>query len=53
MGVLALGEEADAISGKLAELGGYVEAHVVTDEALAAVAAAAPAEAVAAPVATA
>ena len=53
VGVLAAGEEAGAISGKLAELGGQVEAHVVTDEALAAVAAAAPADAGAAPTATA
>ena len=35
-------EEADAILGKLAELGGAVEAIVVTDEALEAVAEAAP-----------
>ena len=53
VGVLAAGEEAGAISGKLAELGGEVEAHVVTDEALEAVAAAAPADAGAAPTATA
>ena len=43
VGVLATAEEAGAISGKLAELGGTVEAHDVTDEALEAVAAAAPA----------
>jgi len=42
VGVLATGEEADAVVGKLAELGGDVEAHEVTDEALEAVAAAAP-----------
>ena len=42
VGVLATAEEAGAISGKLAELGGTVEAHDVTDEALEAVAAAAP-----------
>ncbi len=44
VGVLAAGEEADAIAGKLAELGGSVEAHEVTDEALEAVSAAAPIE---------
>jgi len=44
VGVLATGEQADAITGKLAELGGDVEAHEVTDEALDAVAAAAPVE---------
>jgi uncharacterized membrane protein len=44
VGVLASGEEADAIVGKLSELGGDVEAHDVSDEALEAVAAAAPAE---------
>jgi hypothetical protein len=38
VGVLARGEEADAILGKLAELGGDVETIVVTDEALEAVA---------------
>lgn len=43
VGVLATADEAGAISGKLAELGGDVEAHDVTDEALEAVAAAAPA----------
>lgn len=43
VGVLASGEEADAILGKLAELGGEVEAITVTDEALEAVAEAAPA----------
>jgi hypothetical protein len=40
---LAAGEQADAIAGKLTELGGDVEAHEVTDEALEAVATAAPA----------
>jgi uncharacterized membrane protein len=35
VGVLAKGEMADAISTKLAELGGDVEAHVVSDEAMA------------------
>ncbi len=44
VGVLASGEEAEAIAGKLTELGGDVEAHEVTDEALEAVAAAAPIE---------
>ena len=44
VGVLASAEEADAIAGKLTELGGDVEAHPVTDEALEAVAAAAPIE---------
>jgi len=44
VGVLATGEYGDAIAGKLTELGGNVEAHDVSDEALAAVAAAAPAE---------
>ncbi len=44
VGVLAAGEQAGAITGKLAELGGDVEAHEVTDEALEAVAAAAPVE---------
>jgi len=44
VGVLAAGEEADAIAGKLTELGGDVEAHAVSDEALEAVAAAAPIE---------
>ena len=42
VGVLASGEEAGAILGKLAELGGAVEAIDVTDEALDAVAEAAP-----------
>ena len=42
VGVLASGDEADAIVGKLAELGGEVEAITVTDEALEAVAEAAP-----------
>jgi hypothetical protein len=42
VGVLASGEEADAILGKLAELGGAVEAIDVSDEALEAVAEAAP-----------
>ncbi len=53
VGVLATEEEAGAISGKLAELGGTVEAYQVTDEALEAVAAAAPADPGAAPTATA
>jgi hypothetical protein len=44
VGVLAAGEQADAIAGKLTEVGGDVEAHEVTDEALEAVAAAAPVE---------
>ena len=44
------GDEAYMISKKLTELGGTPEVHVVTDEALAAVAAAAP-ETVAAPAA--
>jgi hypothetical protein len=43
VGVLAPDAEAGAISGKLSELGGQVEAHEVSDEALAAVAEAAPA----------
>jgi uncharacterized membrane protein len=43
VGVLAKDEEAGAIAGKLAELGGEVSSHEVTDEALEAVAAAAPA----------
>ncbi len=42
VGVLAKGDEADLIAGKLAELGGDVEAIDVTDEALEAVAEAAP-----------
>jgi hypothetical protein len=42
VGVLAKGDEADLIAGKLAELGGDVEAIDVTDEALVAVAEAAP-----------
>jgi len=42
VGVLATAEEADAILGKLAELGGEVESIAVTDEALEAVAEAAP-----------
>ena len=42
VGVLATGEEAGAITGKLAELGGEVEAIDVTDEALDAVAEVAP-----------
>jgi hypothetical protein len=45
VGVLATADEAGAIAGKLAELGGDVETHDVTDEALEAVAAAAPAAA--------
>ncbi len=44
VGVLASAEEAGAISGKLAELGGEVEAIDVTEEALDAVAEAAPEE---------
>jgi hypothetical protein len=44
VGVLTTSDdEASAVSGKLTELGGQVEAHEVTDEALAAVAEAAPA----------
>ena len=42
VGVLANAAEADAILGKLAELGGEVESIAVTDEALEAVAEAAP-----------
>jgi len=42
VGVLATADEADAILGKLAELGGEVESIAVTDEALEAVAEAAP-----------
>ena len=42
VGVLAKGDEADLIAAKLAELGGDVEAIDVTDEALEAVAEAAP-----------
>jgi len=42
VGVLAKDEEAGAIAGKLAELGGEVTSHEVTDEALEAVAEAAP-----------
>jgi len=47
VGVLAKDEIADAVSAKLAELGGDVEAHVVSDEAMAeaATVAAAPEEA--------
>ncbi len=45
VGVLANVDEAGIVSGKLAELGGEVEAYAVTDEALEAVAAAAPPEA--------
>jgi hypothetical protein len=44
VGVLANADEAGMVSGKLAELGGVVEAFAVSDEALEAVAAAAPAE---------
>jgi hypothetical protein len=44
VGVLASSQEAGAITTKLTELGGDVEAHLVTDEALEAVAAAAPVE---------
>jgi hypothetical protein len=43
VGVLAKDEEAGMIVGKLSELGGEVEAHEVSDEALAAVAVAAEA----------
>ena len=49
VGVLATGEEAGAIAGKLAELGGAVELFEVTKEALDAVADAARAEPEAAP----
>ena len=42
VGVLATADEAGAIAGKLTELGGDVEAHDVSEEALAAVAEAAP-----------
>ena len=45
VGVLANVDEAGIVSGKLAVLGGEVEAYAVTDEALEAVAAAAPPEA--------
>jgi hypothetical protein len=45
VGVLARGDDAGAISNKLAELGGTMEAIDVSDEALTAVAEAAPAEA--------
>lgn len=45
VGVLATSAEATAISEKLTELGGTAEVHEVTDEALEAVAAAAPDEA--------
>ena len=48
VGVLATADEAGAIAGKLTELGGDVEAHDVSDEALVAVGDAAPAEAPAA-----
>ena len=51
VGVLASGEEADLIASKLAELGGDVEAIDVTDEALEAVAVAAPEAAPEAPAA--
>jgi hypothetical protein len=51
VGVLAMDAEAGAIAGKLAELGGAVEAYEVTDEALEAVAVAAQAEPEAAPAA--
>jgi uncharacterized membrane protein len=44
VGVLVPTDEADAIAGKLTELGGDVEAHDVSDEALEAVEAAAPVE---------
>jgi len=49
VGVLASFEEADAVSRKLTALGGEVEASPMTDEALEAVAAAAPVEPEAAP----
>jgi len=52
VGVLATDEEAGAIAGKLAELGGAVELFEVTGEALEAVATAAEAEPEAAPLAT-
>jgi len=42
VGVLATADEAGAIAGKLTELGGDVEAHDVSDEALEAVAEATP-----------
>ncbi len=45
VGILATAAEAPIISEKLAELGGATEAHAVSDEALEAVAAAAPAAA--------
>jgi hypothetical protein len=45
VGVLARGDDAGAISNKLAELGGTMEAIDVSDEALTAVAEAAPTEA--------
>ncbi len=51
VGVLAKGDEADLIAAKLAELGGDVEAIDVTDEALVAVAEAAPEAAPEAPAA--
>jgi len=44
VGILATGDEAEAISAKLTELGGTAEVHEVTEEALEAVAAAVPAE---------
>jgi hypothetical protein len=44
VGVLATTDEAGAVLGKLAELGGDVSDHEVTDEALVAVAAAVPVE---------
>ena len=53
VGVIAPSTEADAVSAKLVQLGGVAEVHDVSDEALAAVAAASPADtaAVSAPVA--
>ena len=51
VGVLVPTDEAGAIAGKLTELGGDVEAHVVTDEALEAAAEADPTAEVPAPVA--
>jgi hypothetical protein len=49
VGVLASFDEADAVSRKLTELGGVVEASPIDDEALEAVAAAVPVEPEAAP----
>ena len=44
VGVIAPSTEADAVSAKLVQLGGVAEVHDVSDEALAAVAAASPAD---------